>query len=260
VVWEHNQTGHLAYLLGRRSMTGFWYYYPVVLGVKTPLAMLLLLLWTGWIAIRRRDMRSIVMPLAFAFGILLFSAWSRINIGVRHVLPVYFGFSVACGIALGAVLTGPARSWTPARIAICALLGWHVVSGAVLHPDYLAYTNELAGSRPERILADSDLDWGQDMKRLGEYLKRAGTTKVTLALLNRGYPYAGHDFPTILPMDPARPSPGWNAISITMWKVARFDGREGRVWPDVLPPKVRIGRSMLVAYIRPRRIILREPQ
>jgi hypothetical protein len=138
---------------------------------------------------------------------------------------------------------------------MCALVAWHIVSGAVLHPDYLAYTNELAGSRPENILADSDLDWGQDMKRLGEYLKRAGTTKVTMALLNQGYPLAGHDFPHILPMNPARPSPGWNAISITMWKVARFDAGDGRIWPDRLTPKVRIGRSILVAYFRARRIL-----
>jgi hypothetical protein len=250
VVWEHNQTGHLAYLLGRRSMTGFWYYYPVVLGVKTPLGMLLLLFWTVWIAIRHRDRRSVVMPLAFSVGILLFAAWSRINIGVRHVLPVYFGFSVACGIAAASVIRR-----TRAGIVLCALLGWHVVSGAILHPEYLAYTNELAGWHPENILADSDLDWGQDMKRLGEYLKRAGTTKVTMALLNRGYPVAGHDFPVILPMNPARPSAGWNAISITMWKVGRFDAGDGPVWPDRLTPKIRIGRSMLVAYSRPRRIL-----
>ena len=48
------------------------------------------------------------------------------------------------------------------------------MSGAWNHPDYLAYFNELAGDEPERILADSDLDWGQDMLRLSARLREVG--------------------------------------------------------------------------------------
>src|ERR1035438_1838805 len=99
-VWLHNRVGHLAYLLGQRSQTGFWYYYPVVLAVKTPLAMLILMLIASWLAIRRRDRLPVAMPLALIAALLAVGLFSHINIGVRHLLPVYTGFAV-CG---GAVL------------------------------------------------------------------------------------------------------------------------------------------------------------
>jgi hypothetical protein len=128
------------------------------------------------------------------------------------------------------------------RWILAGLVLWHVASGALQHPDYLAYTNEIAGSRPENFLADSDLDWGQDMKRLGERLARAGATEVTFEPFNRTYPgLAGHAFPRMLAVDPARPSAGWNAVSVSIWKI--FGTPK---WPDAVPPQERVGRSILL--------------
>ena len=53
-VRAHNAEGHSSYLLGRVSTSGFWYYFPVVLGVKTPIAFLILLLLGFWIAWKNR--------------------------------------------------------------------------------------------------------------------------------------------------------------------------------------------------------------
>jgi hypothetical protein len=50
-------------------------------------------------------------------------------------------------------------------------LVWMAVSGARTHPDYLAYFNELAGSKPNEILMDSNFDWGQDWKLLANRLR-----------------------------------------------------------------------------------------
>jgi hypothetical protein len=62
-----------------------------------------------------------------------------------------------------------------ARAAIAALMLWQVSTLIFTYPDYLAYFNVLAGSHPEHILVDSDLDWGgQDLRRLE---KRAGCTR-----------------------------------------------------------------------------------
>ena len=229
-VWYHNSKGHPSYLLGRRSPTGFWYYYPVVLAVKTPLAFLALVV---------AGCRRFSNAWLFSAAILLCTFVSRINIGVRHILPIYVGLAVIAGSAAASMLQGRATRWL-----LAALLLWHIASGALQHPDYIAYTNEIAGSHPENFVADSDLDWGQDMKRLGKRLARAGASKVTFDPFNQTYAtLAGDPFPRIVPGDPAHPSPGWNAVSVTSWKVFGVPK-----WADRIPPQERIGRSILLWY------------
>ena len=235
-LWAHNAAGHASYLLGQRSNTGFWYYYPVALALKTPLAFLLLACGAAGPACRRLFPRM-APPLFFCLAILLCALPSRINIGVRHILPVYVGLSVVGGVAAAGMLRQRAARWI-----LAALVLWQVGSGALQHPDYLAYTNEIAGDRPENFLADSDLDWGQDMKRLGARLERAGATEVTFEPFNRTYPgLAGHSFPRILPGDPARPSPGWNAVSVSTWKIFATPR-----WPDASTAQERVGKSILL--------------
>ena len=227
-LWAHNAAGHASYLFGARSSTGFWYYYPAALALKTPLAMLLLLP----LCFRRK----VAQPMLFSLGILLCAFASRINIGTRHVLPIYVGLAVACSIAAAPLLRHRVARWI-----VMALLLWHVASGALQHPDYLSYTNELAGAHPENFLADSDLDWGQDMKRLAAFLERAHATEVTFVPFNRTYgALAGHAFPAMHPGDPAHPSAGWNAVSVSVWKIFGVPS-----WPDG-HPQARIGRSILL--------------
>ena len=94
-VMRHNATGHPTYLLGQRNITGFWYFYPVVLAVKTPLAFLFLLGYGVVLALRKQSpYRRAWIPVSFAAGILLVGLESHINIGVRHILPIYMGFSI----------------------------------------------------------------------------------------------------------------------------------------------------------------------
>ncbi len=237
-VWAHNRAGHPSYILGARSLYGFWFYFPVVLAVKTPLALLLLLPGVVWAGFRR-----CAYPLAFSGGILLCAMASRIDIGVRHILPVYVGFAIAAGAVASWAWQAKGIRGHVAKAAVGLLLVWHVASGMAAHPDYLAYTNEIAGDHAENFVADSDLDWGQDMKRLGVFLDRNGATQVTFSPFNRTYPLAGHDFPAMAPGESEHPSPGWNAVSITIWKVFGFPA-----WADRIPPQARVGRSILVWY------------
>jgi hypothetical protein len=229
-LWSHNATGHVSYLLGRTSRTGFWYYYPVVLALKTPLAFLLLAI---------AGCRRFSTALVFSAAILICAFASRINIGVRHILPIYVGLAVVAGSAAVSMLQRRAGRWI-----LAGLLVWQIASGALQHPDYLAYTNEIAGSHPENFVADSDLDWGQDMKRLGQRLARAGATEVTFEPFNKTYSMlAGDAFPRILPVNPDRPAPGWNAVSVTAWKVFGVPK-----WADRLDPQERVGRSIRLWY------------
>ena len=241
-------------MLGARSNSGFWLFYPVALAVKTPLAFLGLL--AGGMALAWRRRQTIwAAPVAFTVAILTVGLYSRINVGTRHVLPIYFGFAMLAAAAVWDWLKrAPERKWGVWLATV--LVVWLAASGAVNHPDYLAYFNELAGSEPERILADSDLDWGQDMLRLSARLRELQAPRVTFTPLLSAYLRDYHGFPPIQRSDPARPAPGWNAVSITAWKVMRmgltFDHPEIVVWPDrVKKATERVGRGVLLYYFPP---------
>lgn len=248
---EHNRIGHPGYLLGRISMSGWWYYFPVALGVKTPIAFLFLLA-PGGIAcwkLRRETRGASLMPVAFALGILAFAMmFSRVNIGVRHVLPVYAGLAMIAG----AGARYPWSSGLAPRLATAFLLVWMVVSSSLGHPDYLAYFNAFAGREPERVLIDSDLDWGQDTKRLAQRLKAAGAKEVAFDPFNEGYVQflqSRDQFPAVKPLDPDGPSPGWNAASITVLKLWRMGRNPGEpLWTDRIPPTERVGKGILLWY------------
>ena len=234
-LWGHNASGHRSYLLGRVSQSGFWYYYPAVLAIKTPLAMLALAAAAVFASFRQSV--RLAPAVSFCLAILAASLASRINIGVRHILPIYIGMAVMGGAVAAAMIERRGMRWI-----LAGLLAWQVASGVIQHPDYLAYTNEIAGSHPENFVADSDLDWGQDLKRLAARLERAGATELTFEPFNKTYGVlAGDEFPRVLPMNPNHPSPGWNAVSISTWKIFGVPN-----WPDRAGPHERVGRSILL--------------
>jgi hypothetical protein len=245
----HLDRGHPAYLLGQRSQTGWWYYYFVLLAVKTPVAFLLLLAIGMFVWLRR--VPKLWPPVVFSAALLAFSAFNRINIGLRHLLPVYAGLSLLAAFGALECVRGR-RKWAVATGAV--LLAWTGLASVLAHPDYLAYMNEFTGDAPEQILADSDLDWGQDMNRLGRRLQEVGATQVSFApfvLID----YAKHGLPPVTPSHPQYPAPGWNAVSITVWKTTRMGlyhkYPEVRLWPDLVRRQERIGKSMLLYYFPP---------
>jgi len=257
-VLDHNAQGHPAYLLGQHSKFGFRHYYPVVLAVKTPLAFLALLALGTVFCLRRRRESRCRMPLAFSLGILMVAVFSNINIGVRHILAVHIGFSIVAAVAASELSElSQRRKWN--GWVLCVLLVWVAGSSAVVHPDYIAYFNEFGGEQPEKIVADSDLDWGQDMKRLGRRLRELGAREVTFSPFILADLEGGHGFPPVRPGGPFGPSPGWNAVSITVWKVARLSLYEAypgaRLWPDVWKPTERVGRGTLLYYVLPQNVV-----
>jgi 4-amino-4-deoxy-L-arabinose transferase-like glycosyltransferase len=251
----HSGTGHPAFLLGEIRKTGWWYYFLVVLGVKTPIGFLLLLgIGTG-LCWGKRGQLVYWLPLAFSLGILIPAMTSKVNIGVRHILPIYVGFSM---VAATAVVELARRSQTRrwAGLAAAALVVWMIVSGAAKHPNYLAYFNEFAGDHPERILLDSDLDWGQDTIRLARRLKELGATQVNFNTLNltpdRLVVWPG--FPPTKGIDPIKPAEGWTAVSPTMWQIRQY-GLEHRYpnlepWFAYLKPVERVS-SYFLYYLPP---------
>ena len=253
-VWQvkqHVVEGHTAYLLGRHSYHGWWYFFPVALAVKTPLAILLLVGLGVW-ALRRATFReslgAMAVPAVLTAAILVVNLPTTINIGVRYMLPLYPFLALTAGI-------GTVWLWRRWRIGVVILLAWAAISGALAHPDYIAYFNELGGAHPERILVDSDLDWGQDMARLGKELDRRRVPYLHMACL-----YTGDDTRLGLPawdsLEPYQPVTGWIAVSHTMlqnygWTAAQQRGRKDLAfaWLEQYQPVGRVGKSILLYYI-----------
>ncbi len=258
-VLDHNKEGHPGYLLGKPTNNGFWYFYLVDLAVKTPLAFLILFFAGAWFSLKRlRDnpiLRRAWLPLAFSAGVLGVAMFSHINIGIRHVMPIYAGMCLTGAAGLAWLL----ESGTLRRGALlcgAALVLWFGGSSLLAHPDYLAYFNELAGSHPEKIVVDSDLDWGQDMKRLAARLHEVGAQQVYFLPMSLGDLPSEYGFPPVINrIDPFHPMPGWNAVSLTVLKQRRLGLRDRypnmSPWPDEVEGGQLIGKSTRLYYYSP---------
>jgi Dolichyl-phosphate-mannose-protein mannosyltransferase len=247
-----NRAGHKSYLLGEVRDTGWWYFFPVALAVKTPLPFLLLTLaglvaaWRGFNGVERR---RLLEPAAIALAILLVSLPSRINIGLRHVLPMYPFMAIVAGV--GAASLWRMRRAAPAgRVLAVGLIGWQLFGSARAHPDYIAYFNELAGSHPERILVDSDLDDGQDLKRLADTLRARRVPELSLAYAGSAT-VAEHGLPPVRWLEPHRPVTGWVAASLYSLRLGSLDrpGHDDFAWLERYQPVALVGRSIRLYYI-----------
>lgn len=255
---HEKQGGGFAYLLGQHRDSGWWWYYFVVLGVKTPLALfgLCAAALLPHAAGARGGPWAVRYALAFAAGIFVFCLFNHINLGVRHILPVYIGLSIV-GAAGALRLTGMATRWRPAGALTAGLLLALLVPSAMAHPDYLPYFNLLAGSHPEHVLVDSDLDWGQDLKRLALRLRQMGVRQAAFTPCLPVDPNA-LGLPPLTPNDFIRPAPGWNVMRVTLLQLMLANKAashpELTYWPELIPPTQRVGAGLLLWYFPPDRV------
>jgi hypothetical protein len=169
-----------SYIFGRRYETGVWFYFPVTVAVKTPLTILLLVLLAvatpGQWRKHKREILVVVIPIA----VFLFSAMgSKINLGVRHILPIYPFLIV---LAASAIAYHAIRS-RAAAVVCAALLIFQVVSYARSFPNEIAYANEAWGG-PRHLykhLGDSNVDWGQALYRIKDYISARGASDCWIA-------------------------------------------------------------------------------
>ena len=258
---SHNTVGHRAYLLGQKGGGGWWYYFPVAAGVKTLTGTLLLLALAIFSAVlvvfgggarnalarvlgaRREWLVLIVPPLVF-FALCL---QSRINIGIRHMLPVYpFLF-----IGVAAVLFGPRRPALPRWISRAAMvcLALVVVESAAAFPRYLGFFNWPSGGRSIgwKYLVDSNLDWGQDMLRLQKYLAARHADNLCLEVFGNLPPehFGIHAKPVPGSLEEARRQGCLVVMGLTYYyEWQPFDGRFD--WLDGVKPAEVVGDSFRV--------------
>ncbi len=173
VLVQHKERGHRAYLNGQFTRNGWWYYFPLALFLKSPIALLAGIGLSGIVlpGLRRRRMFRIAIVLVLPAVFMLAAMTSRINIGVRHILPVipFLYLFVAMILARGKLIL------LAAGLALLAL-----VETAVVHPDYVAFFNKLVGGprSGEKYLLDSNLDWGQDLWRARAWLDQNAHERV----------------------------------------------------------------------------------
>lgn len=244
--------GRKTFLAGEYSITGWWYYFPVAFALKTPLTLIVLAAAGTWFA--RRQASTLVflfVPVAIVLG----SAMSaHINIGLRHILPIYPFVILLAGWAVQRLLSSPRRFVPAAALAIA------VAEPLTVYPHTLAFFNVLAGgpSGGSRYLTDSNIDWGQDLKGLKSWMVRSGVDHVNLSYFGLADPhYYGIDC-TFLPgseswvrSDLVRlpKLPGYVAVSVTMLRGVYADTprqREFYTRLAALQPVASIGHSILV--------------
>jgi hypothetical protein len=203
----------VAFLNGEFRVTGWWYFFPLAFLMKTPLPTLVLMGLAVGLAVARRRAVAASMTSGPPFAILVFCAVyglatlsANLNIGLRHLLPLYPFLFMALGWAAKQLYV----KGRVAKATLAVLVVWMAADSFGIHPHYLAYFNPAVGgpSQGYRHLIDSSLDWGQDLETLETWLEEhphSGTTRFAYfgSVRPRFYGIDAERLPSYL--DPWRP-------------------------------------------------------
>jgi hypothetical protein len=269
-ILDFSASGRPAYLLGQYGRQGWWHYFLVAFLVKTPLATLVGLLLATVALLRnpKRDDLWLILPPAAYF---LTSITSGLNIGYRHLLPMLPFLAVHIArLARPASRSANQLADQPAnhtasqltnKLFPILLVVWLILTTVRIYPHFLPFFNA-AGGGPEngwRILADSNIDWGQDLKGLKAWMDREGIDRVSLSWFGTARPEAygiDHDLlpgvPYGFPMwedppfDREHPEPGVYVISVTNLLGVVFPDHDIYAWFRERKPDAKIGYSLFV--------------
>ncbi|MEI6083466.1 MAG: glycosyltransferase family 39 protein [Verrucomicrobiota bacterium] len=257
-----------AYLFGQISTTGWWYYFPVAFLLKTPVT-LLLLMAGGLVVMLSRWRRLLETPLVILLPpivIVGISMTQKLNIGLRHILPVY-----PLAVLLGAVAIawlmhdwrhktksrwGKRALFSPRHWWIVACVGLMAIEARQAYPSPLAFFNIGSGGpkKGSEYLVDSNLDWGQDLKGLKRWMDMNEVKNIYLCYFGTADPaYYGIQY-TALPgngfMDTGKlpTEPGYVAISVTNLRGVYFPANLRQFYAPLLKqePLRRIGYSIFI--------------
>ncbi len=265
-IFERTERGNPAFLMGEYSTTGWWYYFPVAFFIKTPLPTLLLLALALALTVYRQGWRAemwLLLPVAVYSLALIASA---LNIGYRHLLPilpllfVYVSKIASCEWQI---------TNRNVQLAVCSLqsvlpavlVAWLAFCALSIYPHYLAYFNDLVGG-PEngyKYLVDSNLDWGQDLPSVRDYLEQEDIDQVYLSWFGParpeqygiryrplpGFPLYQASAETYA-FNPYRPAPGLYAISATNLQGVLFEDHDTFAWFREQEPLAQPGYSVFI--------------
>ena len=216
------------YLLGQVYQGGHPLYFAIALLVKMPVAALALIgIGLGLFvhaAIRGRAHFEDLFWAAPGFLYLMLASASSLQLGVRLVLP-----AVALLMLFAGRIVGPQTPARPRSAVVLVLLAWLGVRTYTVFPDYISHFNSLAGGADKALqyLSDSNIDWGQDLRRFARMVREEPLGKVRLAYFGTDNVWAylsDREVETIAPPwsditvreRHLRPEPGVYAISATL--------------------------------------------
>jgi tetratricopeptide (TPR) repeat protein len=164
------------FLLGKVYAHGQWWYFPAVILIKTTLGLLGLLalvalaIFTGCLR-KGRELAYILLPGAVYLAVAMASG---MNIGARHILPLYAMAAILAGGGLAAIAASGRRWARVATWAGAALVLAHIGSSLAVFPNCMAYANEAWGGPRNvyKLLSDSNEDWGQQLYQVKDWLDR----------------------------------------------------------------------------------------
>jgi 4-amino-4-deoxy-L-arabinose transferase-like glycosyltransferase len=173
--------GRSMFLYGKPYPSGRWFYFPAALLVKGTIGFLVLLLLVPLArGLRGRQYRREVLFLAVPpVAYLAWAMTSKLDIGIRHILPVY-PFLILLGAAGAVQLARRSLRW---RVAVTALLVLHAASSLLATPNYLTYSNEFFGGPQNtwHYLADSNVGWDGGLRALSAEIRKRGITECWFA-------------------------------------------------------------------------------
>src|SRR3989344_4218496 len=271
--------GNTTYFLGEVSGAGWRFYFPIVYALKEPLAWWILVVFSlaylGWQVKKPSSIRNLGSNIKWflknhfvEFAMLLWLAiyWttsikSNLNIGVRHLLPTYpFAIILVSGQLSrikNFIKQKSKKSLTVYYLLLTILFGWYMAENLRVWPYYLTYFNQLAGgaSGGYRYVVDSNLDLGQDLKRLSQWVEKNKIDKIHLDYfgwsdpvyylrakvkwLTAGQYKNAQDFIN-------KTGGGYLAVSATFFMGSRENPEKSYIWLQRFEPVAVIGNSIWV--------------
>ena len=233
-----------SFLLGQYAAR-FPHYFLVAFLLKASLPLLLLLAVAAYLLVRRPRRDEENHMLVIVAVVFLATSLYAINIGVRHLLPVYPFLIVLASKVSTIRLSRPALLNVP----LTTLVLWQLGAATAVHPYYLSYFNELAGGPDNgyKALVDSNVDWGQGLNDLRRYMQEKGVSKVRLLYFGTADPAAyGVAYEPVSRAELYDPPPGVYALSVTSLQMLSRDPSIRRVWQETYQPVARPAHAIFV--------------
>ena len=183
---KYTEYEYVSYFFGHIYRHGPWQYFPAAFLIKSTLPFLILLLLAP-LALARQDselrkkLLFLLLPVTVYFLVI---TTSHFDIGGRHMMPIYPFLYVLAGAAAAALFRrGPV--WATVAVALCV---WQAGTSLRDSPNYMAYGNEAWGGplQVRRYLSDSNVDWGQQLKTVKQYLNTNHITNCWFAYFPDG--------------------------------------------------------------------------
>lgn len=268
MVFQRAGGGNTTYFLGEVSNQAWKSYFPVVYLLKEAIPILVLIVialvsvllksrWS-WSTVKSWTHNNFTEFVCINFIALYWatSITGNLNIGLRHVLPTFpFIYMLTAGQIAKWLQT---VKFLKAPL-VAFLTAWLVAETISIYPHYPAYFNQLAGGPANGYIyvADSNLDWGQDLKRLAQYVEVNKIEKIKLDYFGGSKPeyYLGDKFEKLDASNVSQRH-GWLAVSATLLQGGRaFSPAKGfnqdttyYAWLDQ-EPITKIGYSIFVYNI-----------